>query len=141
MDLIVRIEKLVHRGAGLGRLPDGRAVFVPYTCPGEEVRIRLVREQKSWAAGEAEEILAASPARREPPCPYFGRCGGCQLMHLAYPEQREWKRRIVEELWRHEHAVASGSRHDREFGYRHQVRLRCPGGNRGSVSWDSILIT
>lgn len=131
MELIVRIEKLVHRGAGLGRLPDGRAVFVPYTCPGEEVRIRLVREQKSWASGEVEEILSPAPARREPPCPYFGRCGGCQLMHLVYPEQREWKRRIVEELWRHEHVVATGSRHDREFGYRHRVRLHILPGNRG----------
>lgn len=131
MDLTVRIEKLVHRGAGLGRLPDGRAVFVPYTCPGEEVRVRLVREQKSWAAGEALEILSPSPARREPPCPYYGRCGGCQLMHLEYPEQREWKRRIVEELWRREHAVELGSRHGTEFGYRHRVRLHVLEGNRG----------
>lgn len=130
MELTIRIEKLVHRGAGLGRLPDGRAVFVPYTCPGEEVRVRLVREQKSWAAGEALEILSASPARREPPCPYYGRCGGCQLMHLDYLEQREWKRRIVEELWRGEHPVAMGSRHEREFNYRHRVRLHVLEGNR-----------
>jgi 23S rRNA (uracil1939-C5)-methyltransferase len=131
MALTVHIDKLVHRGAGLGRLPDGRAVFVPFTCPGEEVQIRLEREQRSWAVGILEDVRVASPERRVPPCPYYGQCGGCQLMHLNYPAQRDWKRRIAEEQWRNAHPVQQGGGHDQEFGYRHRVRFHVPADNRG----------
>jgi 23S rRNA (uracil1939-C5)-methyltransferase len=89
----IAIETLVYGGAGLGR-HDGKAIFVPGTAPGDVVRCRLVREKKRHAHGELLDVLSSSPLRREPPCPVFGRCGGCQWQHLPYPRQAEWKERI-----------------------------------------------
>jgi len=119
----VIIEKLVHRGAGLGRLPDGKAVFVPCSVPGERLRVRVTEERASFARGVIEEILAPAPGRREPPCPYFGSCGGCQLMHMEYAQQLEWKQKILAEIWRGRQPVACGTTRHRELGYRQRVRL------------------
>ena len=91
MTEIIHIDKLIHRGLGLGRRPNGQAVFVPFSAPGEDVRVRVRTEHKSYAEAELLDVLSPSPDRRTPPCPYFGRCGGCQLMHLAYPCQTLWK--------------------------------------------------
>ncbi|MBN2430560.1 MAG: class I SAM-dependent RNA methyltransferase [Acidobacteria bacterium] len=119
----VTIEKLVHRGAGLGRLPDGKAVFVPYSVPGERLRVHVTEERASFARGVIEEILTSAPGRREPPCPYFGECGGCQLMHLEYARQLEWKQKILAEIWRHQQPADCGTSRHREFGYRQRIRL------------------
>ena len=121
MKATVHIEKLVHRGYGLGRLPGGKVVLVPYTAPGEEADIRVVLDKRSLAFGELLEVRRPSPARRPAPCPYFGRCGGCQLMHLDYACQLECKRRIAGELLRRE--VLPGVPGGLELGYRRRVRL------------------
>ena len=94
----VTIERLVFRGDGLGRLPDGRVIFVPMTAPGDEVEVRIEEARSDFVRGMPVRILAASPVRTEPPCRYFGTCGGCQWQHVAYPAQLDWKRRILEEL-------------------------------------------
>jgi 23S rRNA (uracil1939-C5)-methyltransferase len=80
----------------LGR-HERRVVFVPYTLPGERIVARLTEERKSFARGEAVEILSASPHRVEPPCPHFGPggCGGCHWQHIAYEAQLEYKRAVV----------------------------------------------
>lgn len=126
----VRIEKLVHKGNGLGRLPGGKTVFVPLAAPGELVEIRIVEERSSWALAELESVLEASPDRREPPCPYFGACGGCQLQHMTYPAQMKAKETVLAETWRGRHPVevmGTGP----EFGYRHRVRFHVLPGARG----------
>jgi len=124
MTEILHIEKLIHRGLGLGRRANGQAVFVPFSAPGEDVRVRVRTEHKSYAEADLLDVLRPSPDRRTPPCPYFGRCGGCQLMHLTYPCQTLWKARIAEEIWPKGPPVESGSRHGQEFEYRHRVRLQ-----------------
>ncbi|MFB3816217.1 MAG: 23S rRNA (uracil(1939)-C(5))-methyltransferase RlmD [Candidatus Methylomirabilales bacterium] len=93
-----RIDRLVFQGNGMGRLPDGRVVFVPYTVPGDEVEIAVRERGGDFAQADLLRVLAPGPARVAPPCPHFGRCGGCQWQHLAYPAQLEWKRRVLEEL-------------------------------------------
>jgi len=94
----VKIERLVFQGDGLGRLPDGRVIFVPSTAPGDEVEVRVEEDRSHFVRGMPVRILAASPVRTDPPCRYFGTCGGCQWQHVAYPAQLDWKRRILEEL-------------------------------------------
>ncbi|HOB52347.1 MAG TPA: TRAM domain-containing protein [Acidobacteriota bacterium] len=124
MTEIIHIDKLIHRGLGLGRRPNGQAVFVPFSAPGEDVRVRVRTEHQSYAEAELLDVLSPSPDRRMPPCPYFGRCGGCQLMHLTYHCQSIWKARIAEEIWSNGPPVESGSRHGQEFEYRHRVRFQ-----------------
>ena len=89
------IEKLVHGGLGLGRLPSGMVVLVENTLPGEEVRLQIVEENKGYVLAHAETILAASPFRTEAPCPHYALCGGCNLQHASYLAQLVWKRDIV----------------------------------------------
>jgi 23S rRNA (uracil1939-C5)-methyltransferase len=70
---------------------------VPYTLPGERVRVEVVEEHKRWARARLVEVLTPSPHRVEPPCPYFGpgRCGGCQYQHIDYEAQLLFKREVV----------------------------------------------
>jgi len=93
----VSVRALASGGAGVADLPDGRVVFVPRTLPGERARIRIRKERPRWAAGEMETLLEASPRRVEPPCPVYDQCGGCQLQHVPYEEQLEWKGRFVQD--------------------------------------------
>lgn len=99
----ITLHGWAHGGEAVGRLADGRAVFVGYAIPGETVRVAVTESRKSWARARLVEVVEASPDRVEPPCPYFGpdRCGGCRLQHIAQPRQSELVRRVlVEQLER-----------------------------------------
>ena len=96
-DIEVELTTLVYGGDALGRLPDGRAVFVPYALPGERVRVRLVEEKRGHARAELVEILRASPDRIAPHCVHFAACGGCHYQHLSYEKQLEYKTGILRE--------------------------------------------
>jgi len=127
--LVLNIEKLTHGGRGMGR-SDGKAVFVPLTCPGDLVRCRVTRDRKQFAEAELLEIVEPSPQRRSPPCPLFGECGGCQWQHLPYPLQCQWKEQIFGELLGRRQilpAAECGSMlaSPEEFGYRHRVQFKC----------------
>lgn len=89
------LTTLVYGGEALGRLPDGRAVFVPFGLPGERVRLRLVEEKPRYARGEIVELIEPSPDRIPPRCAHFGVCGGCHYQHLPYAAQLEAKRAIL----------------------------------------------
>ena len=80
---------------GVGRLSDGRAVFVPNALLGERVRVQIVREAPRFCEARLAEVLSPSPARREPDCPAYGRCGGCQARHMDYAETLRYKRQRV----------------------------------------------
>jgi 23S rRNA (uracil1939-C5)-methyltransferase len=93
--LTIKLEKLTYGGDALGRLPDGRAVFVPFGLPGEEVRLRLVDEKRGHARAELVEVLRGAPGRIAPRCPHFGVCGGCAYQHLPYTAQLQAKTDIL----------------------------------------------
>src|SRR5690606_12095098 len=83
----VRIDSIAAGGEGVGRLPDGRAVFVHRTAPDELVAVKLVSERPRWARGQLLEILEPSPVRRAPQCPHYAECGGCTVEHIEYEAQ------------------------------------------------------
>jgi 23S rRNA (uracil1939-C5)-methyltransferase len=91
----LRIESIASGGEGVGRLADGRAVFVHRTAPGELVEVRIVQEGRRWARAGLLRVLEASPDRRDPLCPHYAECGGCTLEHLTYAAQLRAKARIV----------------------------------------------
>lgn len=93
----VRIERLAAGGDGVGRLEDGRVVFVPRSAPGDLVELTRLESKARFARAEVSRLLEAGRGRTEPRCPHYvvDRCGGCQLQHLAVPVQREAKRQIV----------------------------------------------
>src|ERR1043165_2682433 len=93
LDLL--LERFIYGGDAMGRLDDGRAVFVPFGLPGERVRIRLTEEKRGFARGELVEVLEASPHRIIPRCKHFGICGGCHYQSLPYEEQLNAKTEIL----------------------------------------------
>jgi len=84
-----------YGGEVMGRLEDGRAVFIPFALPGERVRIRLVEDKRRYARGELLEVIEASPRRVAPRCPHFQVCGGCHYQHIPYEYQLELKAEIL----------------------------------------------
>jgi len=92
----LHIEDLLQNGQGVGRAGD-LVTFVSGALPGERVRVAVDALKKNYATTHAVEILERSPDRVSAPCPVFGRCGGCQILHLRYQAQLEWKRRVVAE--------------------------------------------
>jgi 23S rRNA (uracil1939-C5)-methyltransferase len=92
------IERLVFQGSGLGRLPDGRIVFVPYTAPGDEAEIEIAEARDDFVRANLVRVLTPAPLRANPACRYFGDCGGCQWQHLTNAAQVEWKGQILREL-------------------------------------------
>jgi len=96
---VVTITGIATGGDGVGRLADGRAVFVPRSAPGEQVRLRegSLKLHRSFGRGELGEVVAAGEARVSPACPHYTQdhCSGCQLQHLAYDAQLAAKRAIV----------------------------------------------
>jgi 23S rRNA (uracil1939-C5)-methyltransferase len=93
---LVQIEKPIYGGAFLARL-EGKATFVPLTLPGEQARVRILEDKRSYATAEPEAILAPSPDRIEPRCPHFGICGGCSYQHATYEAQLALKQEILRE--------------------------------------------
>ncbi|WP_051251353.1 23S rRNA (uracil(1939)-C(5))-methyltransferase RlmD [Paenibacillus harenae] len=90
----VDIIGLTHDGEGVGRA-DGFTLFIQGALPGERVRAKVMKVKKQYGYARMEELLEASPNRVQPACPIHKECGGCQLQHLDYPAQLEWKRQHV----------------------------------------------
>ncbi|MDD5066510.1 MAG: methyltransferase [bacterium] len=97
MGHITEIEKIVHRGFGLGRL-DQKIVFISNVLAHEEVEIKLIRERKDYSFAVPERIRRSSPDRIDPPCPYYPVCGGCHFLHTSYSHQLEIKEQILSEF-------------------------------------------
>lgn len=89
MEFELEITDLSRSGAGVGRDASGRVIFVPFTAPGDRVRVVIVEEDKRYAEGRVLAFLQKSAERVEPPCPVFGECGGCEWQHLSY--ERQWQ--------------------------------------------------
>jgi len=100
--LDLAIEKLVYGGDGLSRLPPDergrrKAVFLRFVLEGEQVDAALVQQKSEFARARVRRVLHPSPARVDPHCPYFTRCGGCHYQHAAYEHQLEIKAAILRE--------------------------------------------
>ncbi len=126
------IEKMVYGGDGLARLPDGKAVFLPFVLPGEEVSATISREKSSFARAHADEILKPSVKRTQARCPYYTACGGCHYQHTGYTTQLEFKREILREtLLRNAKLEWKGQiiTHSAEpWQYRNRTRMKVRGG-------------
>jgi 23S rRNA (uracil1939-C5)-methyltransferase len=121
----LRIEKAIYGGAGLAR-SEGKAIFVPFTLPGEEVDAHIAEDKAGYATAELDAIIEPSAERVAPPCLYFGSCGGCHYQHAAYSAQVEMKIAILRETLERAKIreipdidALSGE----PFAYRNRVRL------------------
>ena len=92
----VQIERLVVGGNGLARV-DGAVVFVPKSVPEDQLKVKIVEAKKNFYTAEIVEIVSPSPFRREAPCIYFSRCGGCSWQHIQEEHQLRFKHHLVSE--------------------------------------------
>jgi 23S rRNA (uracil1939-C5)-methyltransferase len=92
--LRVEIERILPGGVGLAHA-DGKTVLVSLAAPGDHLRVEVEREQGNVLFASVVEVLTPSPVRVEPPCPYFGRCGGCDFQQLTYEAQLAAKAGII----------------------------------------------
>lgn len=89
---IIRVTDVSTSGEGIGRAEgSGMVVFVPGLIPGDEAEVEITGRKKNTARGKVLRTLHVSPERAEPPCPAFGRCGGCSLQNMEYGAQLRLK--------------------------------------------------
>ena len=135
----LKIEKMVYGGDGLARLPEGKAVFVPFVLPGEEVSATIAKEKSSFVRAQSDQVLHASDKRVPPKCPYFGACGGCHYQHAGYQSQIEMKGSILREtLLRNARLEWKGGiiAHSAEpWNYRNRTRLKVQGGSNFALGY------
>lgn len=135
----ITLDDMAFEGSAIGRY-DGRVIFADYGIPGEEVTVRIEQNKRGFWNGVVEEVHTPSPHRVEPPCPYFGTCGGCQWQHIDYPFQAELKRHVVAEQLRRigkfeNPPVSEPLPAPEPFGYRNHARFSIRGeGKLGFVS-------
>ena len=149
--MLLTIEKLVYGGDGLARMPPlpeagpgrseerGKAVFIPFVLEGEQVEATLLEQKSGFARAHAERIVAASPLRSEPGCPYYYRCGGCHYQHTGYEHQLAIKAAILKENlqrlakvdWQHEVAVHASP----PWGYRNRTRMQVSTGTEFALAY------
>ena len=98
--LTLRIERLSSDGSGVAHSADGETVFVPGTAPGDEARVRIVKDCGRYAFGILDELLTPSPDRVPVDCPVAGPCGGCSLRHLDYTAELRAKQESVLDAFR-----------------------------------------
>lgn len=96
---LVQIEKPIYGGAFLSRA-EGKAIFVPLTLPGEQVRVRIVEDKRGYSTAEVEEIVTPAQNRIAAECRHFGICGGCHYQHTDYESQLGFKQEILRETLR-----------------------------------------
>jgi len=127
--LRLHVRALTFRGHGIARTDDGQVVFLPYAAPGDVVCARVVETKGDYLRAAIEQVETPSPDRVNPPCPHFGRCGGCQWLHVRDEAQGHWKAEILrDQLARlggfREIPVGPLVRPTDGFGYRTRAQLQ-----------------
>lgn len=102
----VTIERILPGGLGLAHA-EGKTIMVALAAPGDHVRVRIDRVKGNVSFALIEEIITPSPNRVEPPCPYFGRCGGCDFQQLTYQAQLDAKVETIKDCLRRLGSIAN----------------------------------
>jgi len=148
--LTVTIEDIAFGGEGVARVSDF-VLFVPFVALGEEVEVEVTEVKKRFGRARLLRVLKGSPRRVQPPCRYFGVCGGCQYQHIEYAGQLELKRKQIADLFERmggfsPNVVATVIPCPEPYGYRNRVMIRSQwdkfkqGLNIGFIRADSRLV-
>ncbi len=99
--ICVEIEKMVCGGDCIAKY-EGKTVFIPYAIPGEKVEIEITEDCKDFYRAKIVDIIEKSEHRVKPQCTLYGKCGGCNLMHIDYEFQKELKCEILKNAFERE---------------------------------------
>ncbi|MBR6347802.1 MAG: class I SAM-dependent RNA methyltransferase [Spirochaetales bacterium] len=123
--MYVKAEKFAQGGRSVGRLDDGRIVFIDGLFPGEEGEISITEEKRDYCIAKALSVAVRSPDRRRSPCPFSSQCGGCSWIELDYNAQAKAKEELLRELFSDfPDIVFKDPVTGPEFGYRSRARFQ-----------------
>ena len=129
-------DKMTFGGKSLGKI-DGKNVFVPYAIPGEKLEIEITQNNKDYDNAEIVNIIVPSPHRVQPVCRYYGKCGGCNMMHIEPAYQKELRKSVLTDIFRQngidiaeKTEIISGP----DFNYRCRFQLNDGGLTRRRMS-------
>jgi 23S rRNA (uracil1939-C5)-methyltransferase len=131
----VNIESMAFKGYGVARI-DGKVLFIPYSVTGDKAWIKIVEKKKNYSIGKLIRLIEPSPWRVNPPCPFFGQCGGCQWQHINDSIQTNLKEEILKEILKRLGGLkqtppitVAPSPHP--YGYRVRVQVKAKGEAMG----------
>lgn len=130
MEFTVTIEKIIAGGRGLARHESGKVVMIDGVLPGEVVNVSEVKKHRGYIEAEPVEIISPSPERRQPVCPWYQDCGGCDLLHCNYDFQLQIKNNIVKEALKRAGVVCPGDcpvgtlPSPESLAYRYRLRMK-----------------
>ena len=130
---VVTINKLDNKGRGIGYYHN-KIIFVKNALPLEEVQVINVREYKKYFVAEERNILKKSELRNIPKCPYYEKCGGCNLMHVGIDYQEEYKENKVRDIlkkYAHINTEVKFVKNNKELFYRNKITLKVINGEFG----------
>ncbi|TFG83617.1 MAG: class I SAM-dependent RNA methyltransferase [Spirochaetales bacterium] len=141
-EIELAIERIAAGGDGLGFI-DGIAAFIPLSAPGDCLRARITETKSDYLRAEILEVVEAASSRIDPPCPLYGRCGGCNLMHMDYQAQIEAKKGVLRDALRRVGSVSETIAIEAEasspFEYRNRAQFRVtPDGSLGYMQRGSV---
>ena len=123
-----KIERLDHQGRGITYI-NGKIAFVKDTLPGEEIELKIIKENSKLIEAEPTSFLKESQLRVKELCPYYKECGGCNLLHMSYEEQIKYKQSKIVDIMK-KYADINGEvikqivPCDRQFHYRNKITLK-----------------
>lgn len=125
----VKFEKYIFGGECLGKISDGRTVFTPFVLAGEIAKVRPYFTKKGYVKAELDSITLKSPARIDPPCKYFGICGGCHYQNTDYSSQLKIKQTIIEDQLGRIGGIMNPPLNpiipsEKEFNYRNSIQFQ-----------------
>ena len=134
----IEIVGMNHNGDGIGKI-DGKVIFVPKSIIGDVVRVKNIASYKNYSVGEIEYFVRYSDDRVDVKCPYYDRCGGCQIMGFGYDDQLKYKKNMVVDIFkkygnRDINPLIEGSNN---YGYRNKVIFQVKNGKIGFFELDS----
>lgn len=91
----ITITDMTVNGDGIGKTCDGYPLFVAGAVIGDKIEARVTKTNKTYGFAKTVRITEPSQVRCEPVCPYFEKCGGCNIMHMDYSAQLELKKNTV----------------------------------------------
>jgi tRNA/tmRNA/rRNA uracil-C5-methylase (TrmA/RlmC/RlmD family) len=144
------IHDIAFGGEGVARVNDF-VIFVPFVLVGEIVEAEITEVKKNFARAKLLRVEKSAPERVEPPCPYFGACGGCQYQHVEYATQLKIKHKQICDLFERVGKIPSDKIAPvvpcpSPYGYRNRIMIRSQWNkpeqklNIGFVRWDCGLV-
>lgn len=99
MKQILEIEKLDHQGRGISKI-NGKVIFIPNAYIGETVEVEVIKDTKKYMEGKVIKYIKTSSDRIKYNCPYYHECGGCNIAHINYKKQLEFKKNTVIDIFK-----------------------------------------